>query len=287
MRTTALCILVLFATGAGWLDRWHQARTGNRLYDEGKYEAATQAYNQGLVEDPDSTVLHFNLGAAQYKQSQYEAALKALQQVPMSDDSPERTARVAYNAGNTAYKMGTMSEGSQPQKALEAWAQSLAFYRRALGVRPDDADAKFNYEFVTKRIVDLKQKLEEQKRKDQEQKDQQQKDQQQEQKPDDKPDPQGQDQKQEEKPDQDQDPGKDQAKDQPQQPEGGSPADQPPPEGQGGESDSDVAGEKKDGEMSKKEAVAVLDGERDEEVQPDEVVKRLQGAKVGRPAKDW
>lgn len=327
MKRAAVGLLLLsFGTGAGWLDRWQHARAGNRLYDQGKFEEASQAYNQGLVEDPDSTLLHFNLGASQYKQGQYDAALKALQQVPTTDADPARAGEVAYNAGNAAYKLGTMSEGSQPQKALEQWTQALVFYRRALGLRPDDADTKFNYEFVAKRIADLKQKLEEQKKQqDEKKKDEQQKDQQhQDQKKDqqDQQQDQAKDQQQEQPKDQPQDQPKDQdqqqAKDE-QQPKDGQPKDdqqQPPPQdqaqqqppseqpkedqqqaagepsedkpdGAGTPSDSDIAGEKKDGEMSKKEATALLDGERGEEVQPDEVVKRLQGAKVGRPAKDW
>lgn len=320
-RLTSLLVVVLAGTGASWVDRWEHARTGNRLYDEGKYDDAAQAYNQGLTEDPDSSLLHFNLGAAQYKQGQYDAALKTLQQVPVDEKDPERGAQVAYNAGNAAYKQGTTLAEKEPQKALEQWAQALAFYRRALGLRPDDVDTKFNYEFVRKQIDDLRQKMEDQKKqqdqqkqdqkdkqdkKDQDQKQDQQGDKSDKQKQDEKQDQQG-DQKGEDK---DQPPPSDQgqqgdkpdekqqqqAQPQPpadqkpsdqQQATGGEPDDQQQPEGEGGESDSDIAGQKKDGEMSKREAAALLDGQRGEEVQPDEVVKRMQGAKVGRPARDW
>ena len=280
-----------------------------------------QAYNQGLTEDPDSALLHFNLGAAQYKQGQYDAALKTLQQVPVGENAPERSAQVAYNAGNAAYKQGAGLEEKEPQKAMEQWAQALAFYRRALGLNPDDADAKFNYEFVHKRIDDLRQKMEDQKKqqdqkkqdkqdkqdkKDQDQKGDQQKDQSQGDKSDaqkqdqennDQPQDQQQDQpppsdegQQGDKPDEQKEaqpqPPQDQKPDE-QQATGGNPDDQKQPEGEGGESDSDVAGEKKAGEMSKREAAALLDGQRGQEVQPDEVVKRMQGTKVGRPARDW
>jgi hypothetical protein len=39
--------------------------------------------------------------------------------------------------------------------------------------------------------------------------------------------------------------------------------------------------------MTRQEAAALLDSQRDQEVQPDEVTKRLQGAVVGQPAEDW
>ena len=45
--------------------------------------------------------------------------------------------------------------------------------------------------------------------------------------------------------------------------------------------------EKKEGEMSPQEAAALLDSERDQDVRPDEVLKKLQGAVVGEPTQDW
>ena len=39
--------------------------------------------------------------------------------------------------------------------------------------------------------------------------------------------------------------------------------------------------------MSKDEAAALLDAQRDQEVRPDEVVKKLQGAAVAEPVEDW
>ena len=45
-------------------------------------------------------------------------------------------------------------------------------------------------------------------------------------------------------------------------------------------------GEKKD-ELSAQEAAALLDSQREQEVRPDEVVKKLQGAGIAGPAQDW
>ena len=46
-------------------------------------------------------------------------------------------------------------------------------------------------------------------------------------------------------------------------------------------------GEKREGEMSKQEATALLDAQRDDEVQPEQIMKRLHGAAVAEPAQDW
>ena len=39
--------------------------------------------------------------------------------------------------------------------------------------------------------------------------------------------------------------------------------------------------------MSPHESEALLDGQRDQEVRPDEIVRRLQGARVAEPGADW
>ena len=63
---------------------------------------------------------------------------------------------------------------------------------------------------------------------------------------------------------------------------------QQPGEQQNGEPQGDaVAGEKKDGELSKGEAAAILDSQKGEEVSPEDVIKKLQGARVAEPAEDW
>src|SRR5262249_18514773 len=148
-------VLAAPAADAWWLDPQARAREGNRLYTAGKYDDAATAYNQALVDDPDSPMLHFNLGDAAYKQAKYEDALAAFAQVPAGDANPARAARVAYNIGNTKYRLGEAKESSDPQAALGLWGEALAAYRRALGAAPDDADAKFNHEFVEKKIADL------------------------------------------------------------------------------------------------------------------------------------
>ena len=96
------------------------------------------------------------MGTAHYKAGKYTQALSSFSRVQAgsenSDKDSERTARTAYNMGNTQYKLGAQAEEQNPQAALAAYTDALALYRRALGADPTDQDAKFNYEFVTKRI---------------------------------------------------------------------------------------------------------------------------------------
>jgi len=277
----ALAAVALAAVSVAWLDPHAKAREAARLYAAGKYDDAVARYNEALTDEPDSSLLHFNLGDAAYKQGKHTDALNAFQQVPTGDTDPARTARVAYNMGNAKYRLGEAAEASDPKAALGLYAEALVAYRRAMGAAPDDVDAKFNHEFVEKKMADLKKKLDEQQKKQQEQppqdqqqenpqkpEDQQQQQQQQAQDQGEKKEDQG-DKKEEEKK-----AAEEKADQQDQQARQNAPQ----PAGDG---------ERKEGQMSQQEAAALVDSQRDQEVQPDEVAKRLQGAVVAEPAQDW
>jgi len=316
VRAALLLAIAFGTTGAGWLDPHATARQASKLYAEGKFDDAVAKYNEALVDDPDSALLHLNLGAAAYRQGKFDDAINALGQVPSSDTEPARTARAEYNTGNATYRLGAAAEASDPKTALERYAEALVAYRRAMGADPADEDAKFNHEFVEKKIADLKKKLEEQQRnKDQQQQQQQdQKDQKQQ---------QGEDQQQQQQHDQQQqeqaDKGQDQKqqdqrqageqkeqeqKTQEQQAQGGDdqqkPGDQKPEpqqaQGEPGEPQGDrrqaqgggaTPGGEPPKEMSPHEAEALLDAQRDQEVRPDEIVQQLQGAGDADPREDW
>ncbi|MGH7894669.1 MAG: tetratricopeptide repeat protein [Candidatus Binatia bacterium] len=276
MRRAALLAIALGATGAGWLDPWATARQASRLYAEGKFDDAAAKYNEALVDDPDSALLHFNLGATAYRQGKFEDATATLGRIPSSDTEPARSARTAYNVGNATYRLGAATETSDPTKALEHYAEALVAYRRAMGADPADDDAKFNHEFVEKKMADLKKKLEEQQKdKDQQQQNEQPKDQQGD-KGQDQPKP-DEPQQGENKPDQQQA----EEKPTPQQAQG----DEPQGDERQAEGGATAGGE--GSKMSPREAEALLDAQRDQEVRPDEMVQQLQGADVADPREDW
>jgi tetratricopeptide (TPR) repeat protein len=332
-RRLAAAACLVAATSLAWLDPHQPLRDANKLYAEGKYEDAAAGYNAALVDHPDSAELHFNLGDATYKQGKYDEAVKTFQQVETTGD-PQVASRVAYNVGNATFRQGQALEQTDPQKALGLYAEALASYRRALGLTPDDEDSKFNHELVTRRIAELKKRLEEQKqeqdqqkqdqpnqdqqqnqdqqKQDQQQNQDQQQDQQQQDQAQDEPKQEDQQQQDQQKQDAQQQQGEQnqdqQQQQQDQQQAGGEQQDeqqkQEPQEqpGQGEQQEGEpkpgeqqqppptgdaIAGEKKDGELSKGEAAAILDSQRGEEVSPEDVIKKLQGARVAEPAQDW
>ena len=258
LSCTLLCI--------AWTDSLRsQVVEGNRLFSEGKFSDAVESYGQALVDHPDSPVLNFNMGTAHYKAGKYTQALSSFSRVQASPEDSDRdagrTARTAYNMGNTQYKLGAQAEGQNPQAALAAYTDALAAYRRALGTDPTDRDAKFNYEFVAKRIEALQEKLENQPQPNQ---------------PSQPNQPE-----QEERPQAEQDNGQQQP-DAPQngqdQQHAGEQPEEPPRAEQGQDQPN---------EMSADEAQAVIDTARNEELSPEEFARQAQRGGVAEALRDW
>jgi Ca-activated chloride channel family protein len=290
VRLALLFAAAFVLTGASWIDPYAKAREAATLYDKGDFEAATQKYNEALTDDPDSYLLQYNRGASLYRQSKFEDAAAAFARAPAPDP-----AETAFGVGNAKYRLGAAAAASDPEKALGLYAEALTSYRRALGANPDDADAKFNHELVTKKREELQKQLEEQQQQQQEQdnqpqdqaqSDQQQADQSQEQ----------EQQQAEQKQQANQSDARQQEERQEQQPS----ASQETPHAQEQQPDqhaqqnqqqqeveSTVSGERGEGEMSPHEARALLDAARDQEVRPEEIIERMQGAAVLEPSQDW
>jgi Ca-activated chloride channel family protein len=255
------------AATLGWLDPSAGPRTAARLYAEGKFDDAATAYNQALIDAPDSALLHFNLGDAEYRRQKYEEALRAFGQVPGD-------AAAQYNQGNTLFRMGEQAADGKPQEALAKWAEALVAYRRAIASDPQDEDAKFNYEWVSRKIEELRKKQEQQEQQQEQNQDQQPQDQ------------QGQDQQQEQPPDPQA--GEDAPQDEPQEDQAGAGEPQAQPD-EAGEGQADAqAGtpEPAEGQLTREEATALLDGERHEELQPEDVIRRQLGTGEA-PVQDW
>ena len=315
----ALCLPLL----VGFFDPpGDRAAEGNQLYADGKYEDAASKYGEGLIDAPASPLLEFNLTTALYKQGKYDDALAALNKLAANGD-PAWTAPVAYNMGNIHFRLGAGAETTNPQQALQSWEQALADYKRAMVADAADENAKFNHEFVSRRIDELKKKLEEQQKQKEEKEQQKQEQQKQEQQQQDqqKQDQGQQDQPQESQKPQDQQQGEQggepqPAEDQPQaqqqpgedQQPGEQQQGQPEPDQAGGEPQQahqpqqvqgDATGEPQqaqgggttvDGETDdpkQQAARAVLDTARGEELGPEDIQRPAGVAGVGEAGQDW
>ncbi len=136
---------------------------GNNLYEEERYDEAMNKYRDAQVHDPESPIINFNMGAANYKKNKYEEAMKELEASLNTDDALAQS-QAYYNIGNSLYRLGKLPE-------------SILAYQEALKLNPDDEDAKYNIEFVRRQLKDQSEKQQQ----DQQQQQQQQQDQQQQQ----------------------------------------------------------------------------------------------------------
>ncbi len=289
-----------------------RAAEGNALYAAGKYEDAASRYGEGLIDAPASPLLQFNLATALYKEGKYDEAITALNKVAASGEA-QWVARANYNLGNAHYRLGANAETSDPQAAIKAYEEALACYKRSMVADAADPDPKANHEFVSRKLDELKKRLEEQKQQQEQQQhdqqqqaqDEQQKDQQQQQEQGQQDQQQQQNQEkqqqqageqqqqQEQQPQQQagqeqQQEQQQQAGEQDQQQQQQAAGEQPPQEQQaqpGGAAQAE-AGEAAD-EQDRRAAQAVLDTARGEELDPSDMQRQVGVAGVGEAAQDW
>lgn len=303
-----LSVLILLSLPfvVGWLDPpGDRAAEGNRLYDEGKYEEAVHKYGDGLIDAPESELLQFNMGTALYKQEKYSEAIASLSKVASAGDD-QWTARAAYNLGNSYYRLGKNSEESDPQAAIQSYEQALAAYKRAMGVAPQDADAKFNHEFVAKKLADLKKRLEEQQQEQEQQQDQQQEQNEEQQNQEQQEQNQEQQQEQQEQENagqqgrEEQGQNEEQQEQEQQQQQAGE-QEQPSPQEEQANQGEQQAGEQPQAQQAQagapqggseesqdqQAAQAILDTAREEELGPEDIQRPMGAVGVGAPSQDW
>lgn len=123
-------------------------------YEAADYAAAEKTYEEAVQEEPGNEKLLFNLGAAAYKNANYDKSHEALQSALKSDDLPLQN-DIYYNLGNVLYRKGQQTEQAKPQETIEQWERALESYEAAMKLQKNDADARFNYEYVKKKLEQL------------------------------------------------------------------------------------------------------------------------------------
>ncbi len=180
-----------------------------REYKDGKYDNALKDYQKALDKKKDDPRLHFNAGAAAYKSKNFEEAAKQFDEALNSPDL-KLLQQSYYNRGNARYYLG--ESNPDPSKKTETWEEAVKDFESAMKLNAQDPDAKFNYDFVKKKLEELKQQQQQQKndkndqnKDDQDKQQQQQNKQDQDKKDQDKKDQQNKDQENKQDPAQNKD----------------------------------------------------------------------------------
>jgi Ca-activated chloride channel family protein len=141
----------LFATAPG-LD----------AYRSGKFEDAFGQFQQTLKTHPESRAedkLQFDSGAAAYKLKDYTKAMESFSQALLSQDIGLQS-KGHYNLGNTLYQRGDAQKSDD--KKLSDWTNALDHYEQTLKLDPQNKEAKDNYDYVKRKIDELKNKKQQQ-----------------------------------------------------------------------------------------------------------------------------
>lgn len=138
---------VLLLAAFGWGDR----ERGNRLFREGRYAEAVEAYREAL-EGGESPELHYNMGTALLRLGRYEEAERHLR-AALGTVEPEVRRRTHYNLGNR-YLEAALAEG-RTEARRELLQGAVEAYKQALRLEPADADAKWNLELALQEEEEL------------------------------------------------------------------------------------------------------------------------------------
>ncbi len=107
---------------------------GLNNYKNKKFEEAKKYYEQIITLRENNAAASLGLGASQYQLGDIPNAAKSFEEALKSKNINIQD-RAYYNLGNSLYS----------QQKIE---ESIAFYRKALELNPNDDDAKFNYELA-------------------------------------------------------------------------------------------------------------------------------------------
>jgi Ca-activated chloride channel homolog len=132
------------------------APAGLDAYRNGQFEDAYSQFQQTLQSHPQSRAedkLQFDSGAAAYKLKDYNRALESFSQALLSPNIGLQS-KSHYNLGNTLYERGDAQKSDG--RKLSDWTNALDHYEQTLKLEPQNKDAKENYDYVKKKIEELK-----------------------------------------------------------------------------------------------------------------------------------
>ncbi len=162
-RKGSLLVLALLLT-AGLRTQAHSSE-GEEAYRQGNYIAASEYYSEQLLDSPDDPKLHYNFGAAAYKNNMFDDAITSFTKA-LASNNIDLQKKAYYNRGNSYYRKGLEMVQGDPQSTVQQWEKALESLEAVLKLSPDDNDAVYNRDLIKKQLEEL-QKQQEQKQQEQ------------------------------------------------------------------------------------------------------------------------
>ena len=123
-------------------------------YKSGNYTNALAEFSRLAEIQTNDLRLFFDAGAAAYRATNYDEALRNFQLITLSPDLKLQQ-QAFYNLGNTLYRMGELKftpDADGLGAMTEAWTNALQSYAYAVQLNTNDADAAFNFGFVKSQL---------------------------------------------------------------------------------------------------------------------------------------
>lgn len=124
-----------------------------RDYKSGNFTNALTEYERLSEIKTNDLRLVFNAGAAAYRATNFEAAIKHFTAVTLAPDLKLQQ-QAYYNLANTRYRMSASAKDIDALQ--EAWENTIKIYERAVDLDKQDADAAFNLAFVKNAVEQIK-----------------------------------------------------------------------------------------------------------------------------------
>ncbi len=136
-----LCVVwaLLFSANTESASFNSMMRNGVEYYRNQDYEGAIKSFEEAQSEKPRDPEVLYNKGNSEFRLGNYEKALDSFSQTLESEASHSLKQKALFNKGNTFFRMGKLQEAE-------------ATYKKVLELDPNEMDAKFNLEFVRKKL---------------------------------------------------------------------------------------------------------------------------------------
>lgn len=138
-----LILLALPVAMSAQIDR-KEVRSGNRQFRRENYKEAEISYRKALVKDSLSFAANYNLANVLYRGEHYDEAGKIMETVKEAAPASEHGADYFFNAGDIAL-------------ARKDYAAAVDAFKQSLLLNPRDLQAKENYIYAKKMLVDQQQ----------------------------------------------------------------------------------------------------------------------------------
>ena len=136
--------------------------TAAQAYARGNFAVAQQQFAAAAAKDPQHPLLQYDAGTAAYRAGAYSQAAQAFQasvDAVKSGDAKRLNEQqdAYYDLGNSLFRQGEATQKSDRNATIGTWTRAVKAYDAALQLKAEDADSRFNRDFVKRKLDALKQ----------------------------------------------------------------------------------------------------------------------------------